>query len=73
MGYPTGSEEEPASVHTPVPGSRLLEAGEHVLVIDHKGRRYLVRLRADGSFHTHAGILSHDLIIGMQCACQSRK
>ena len=45
---------------------RLLSAGEQVLVIDHKGRRYLVRLQDGGAFHTHAGILSHDSIIGMQ-------
>src|ERR1700720_2933919 len=40
--------------------------GEQVLVIDHKSRRYLVRLQEGGAFHTHAGILSHDLIIGRQ-------
>ena len=41
-----------------------MAAGEQVLVIDPKGRRYLVRLQEGGAFHTHAGILSHDTVIG---------
>ncbi len=50
------------------PGSTpgLLGAGERVLLIDHKGRRYLVGLQAGGAFHTHAGIVSHDSIIGRE-------
>ena len=43
---------------------RPLQAGEQVLLIDGKDRRYLVRLDAGGEFHTHAGILPHDQIIG---------
>ena len=43
---------------------RPLVAGEQVMLIDGKDRRYLVRLEAGGEFHTHAGILSHDGIIG---------
>ena len=39
-------------------------AGERVLLIDSKDRRYLVRLVAGGSFQTHAGILDHDEVIG---------
>jgi tRNA (adenine57-N1/adenine58-N1)-methyltransferase catalytic subunit len=35
-----------------------------VLVIDAKDRRYLITLEAGRSFHTHAGILDHDAIIG---------
>jgi tRNA (adenine57-N1/adenine58-N1)-methyltransferase len=35
-----------------------------VLVIDPKNRRYLIRLKEGGSFHTHAGILGHDSLIG---------
>ena len=34
--------------------------------MDHKARRYLVSLTSGGSFHTHAGIVSHDSIIGRQ-------
>jgi len=43
---------------------RPLVAGEQVMLIDGKDRRYLVRLEAGGEFHTHAGILPHDGIIG---------
>jgi tRNA (adenine57-N1/adenine58-N1)-methyltransferase catalytic subunit len=38
--------------------------GEKALLIDGKGRRYLVTLREGGQFHTHAGVTPHDLIIG---------
>ncbi len=34
------------------------------MLIDAKDRRYLVTLREGASFHTHAGILPHDDIIG---------
>ena len=39
-------------------------AGEHVLLLDRKRRRHLIRLVAGGEFHTHAGVLDHDTIIG---------
>jgi tRNA (adenine57-N1/adenine58-N1)-methyltransferase len=41
-----------------------LAHGERVLLIDAKERRYLLRLREGETFHTHAGILAHDDIIG---------
>ncbi len=43
---------------------RPLRPGEQVLLIDGKERRYLVRLQEGGEFHTHAGILPHDQILG---------
>ncbi len=43
-----------------------LIAGDQVMLIDSKDRRYLVRLEAGGEFHTHAGILPHDGIIGSE-------
>ena len=46
------------------PGRGLLAAGERVLLIDAKERRYLVTLVGGSSFHTHAGIVAHDEIIG---------
>jgi tRNA (adenine57-N1/adenine58-N1)-methyltransferase len=46
-------------------GSRLLASGERVLLIDHKRRRYLVTLADGGEFHSHAGVLDHDAIIGL--------
>jgi tRNA (adenine57-N1/adenine58-N1)-methyltransferase len=35
-----------------------------VLLVDAKERRYLVTLHTGGSFHTHAGIVDHDTVIG---------
>jgi tRNA (adenine57-N1/adenine58-N1)-methyltransferase len=41
-------------------------AGERVLFIDGKDRRYLVKLRVGATFHTHAGLIAHDDVIGSQ-------
>ena len=41
-----------------------LQSGETVLMVDSRQRRYLVALRAGGEFHTHAGVVAHDQIIG---------
>ena len=41
-----------------------LQAGEMVLLIDRKKRRYLIDLVSGGEFHTHSGVLSHDELIG---------
>ncbi|MGA2521348.1 MAG: tRNA (adenine-N1)-methyltransferase [Acidimicrobiales bacterium] len=41
-----------------------LAAGERVLLVDPKQRRYLVTLHAGAQFHTHSGILAHDDVIG---------
>jgi tRNA (adenine57-N1/adenine58-N1)-methyltransferase catalytic subunit len=41
-----------------------LAVGERVLLVDAKKRRHLVTLVAGGSFHTHAGIVAHDDLIG---------
>lgn len=41
-----------------------LRAGERALLVDAKGRRYLIELRPGTSFHTHAGIVEHDQLIG---------
>ncbi|MBA3268120.1 MAG: tRNA (adenine-N1)-methyltransferase [Acidimicrobiia bacterium] len=38
--------------------------GERVLLIDGKSRHYLVTLREEGQFHTHAGITAHADIVG---------
>jgi tRNA (adenine57-N1/adenine58-N1)-methyltransferase catalytic subunit len=46
--------------------SARLRAGERVLLIDAKDRRYLVTLREGASFHTHAGIVQHDDVIGTE-------
>jgi tRNA (adenine57-N1/adenine58-N1)-methyltransferase len=48
-------EDEPA---------RPFRPGERVLLIDSKSRRYLVTLAAGGEFHTHAGFVRHEELIG---------
>lgn len=40
-------------------------AGDKVLLVDRKGRRYLLTLEAGREFHFHAGFLGHDEIIGL--------
>jgi tRNA (adenine57-N1/adenine58-N1)-methyltransferase catalytic subunit len=44
--------------------SAPFEPGERVLLIDSRGRRFLVRLKAGATFHYHAGMVPHDLILG---------
>ena len=44
--------------------SRAFVAGDRVLLVDAKRRRHLVTLTEGGEFHTHAGALAHDLLIG---------
>jgi tRNA (adenine57-N1/adenine58-N1)-methyltransferase catalytic subunit len=47
------------------PGSpHPLDAGEKVLLLDRKGRRFLLTLRAGAMFHFHGGHLAHDELIG---------
>ena len=47
-------------------GAGALRAGERVLLVDQKERRYLLRLREGAEFHTHAGIVAHDALIGAE-------
>lgn len=42
----------------------VFRPGDHVLLIDRKGRRYLFPLRTGHVFHTHLGVLPHDAILG---------
>jgi tRNA (adenine57-N1/adenine58-N1)-methyltransferase catalytic subunit len=42
------------------------EPGERALLIDSRGRRYLVRLDPGGTFHFHGGGVRHDLILGAE-------
>ena len=46
--------------------SRPFAAGERVLLLDRKARRYLVTLEEGGEFHTHTGFVPHADIIGAQ-------
>lgn len=43
---------------------RELGAGEQVLLIDSKGRRYLLALTVGEEFHSHSGTVAHDAMIG---------
>jgi len=40
------------------------EPGERALLLDRKGRRYLITLKTGGEFHTHVGFVRHDDLIG---------
>jgi len=40
------------------------ETGERILLVDQRGRRYLVKLQPGQTFHSHGGTVPHDLIIG---------
>lgn len=44
--------------------SKKFVAGEVCLLIDNKGRRYLVDLNDGETFHYHGGMVAHDAIIG---------
>ena len=52
------------SRETPPARSRALAAGERVLLVDRKDRRYLVTLQPGRSFQSHAGVVEHDSVIG---------
>ena len=41
-----------------------LSSGERIVLIDSRQRRYLFTLEPGGEFHSHAGVISHDQIIG---------
>lgn len=43
-----------------------LRVGDRVLLLDSKRRRYLVQLSEGGQFHSHAGYVMHEAIIGSQ-------
>ena len=52
------------SAETPPARSRTLVAGERVLLVDRKDRRYLVTLHPGRSFQSHVGVIEHDSVIG---------
>ncbi|MGH9292274.1 MAG: tRNA (adenine-N1)-methyltransferase, partial [Acidimicrobiales bacterium] len=43
---------------------RRFVEGERALLVDAKGRRYLMRLRSGRTFQSHAGVVEHDEVIG---------
>lgn len=44
--------------------SRVFAAGDKVLLLDSKARRYLVTLAEGGQFHSHSGFVTHEQLIG---------
>ncbi len=46
------------------PGGGPFRAGDRVLLVDTKGRRYLITLADGASFHSHHGFVVHDELIG---------
>ena len=49
-----------------------LTAGDKILMVDRKGRRYLQTLRDGGEFHYHSGYVAHDELIGQPEGCTVR-
>ena len=43
---------------------RPFEPGERALLVDARGRRYMITLQVGGQFHFHQGIVEHDSLIG---------
>ncbi len=48
------------------PTGEPIRDSERVLLLDSKGRHYLVKLQRGGTFHFHGGAVRHDDIIGRQ-------
>lgn len=70
---PTTTDVEPPGAAVPAdPPVRPLEAGEMVLLVDAKARRYLVTLEEGGEFHSHAGFIPHDELIGRDAGREVR-
>jgi tRNA (adenine57-N1/adenine58-N1)-methyltransferase len=43
--------------------SAPFQPGERVLLVDQRGRRFLIRLQRGAAFHFHGGVVPHDLIL----------
>lgn len=46
--------------------TRPFAEGEQIVVVDSKGRQYLVTLAAAGEFHTHTGVVPHTELLGQE-------
>ncbi|CAN5565383.1 MAG: tRNA (adenine-N1)-methyltransferase [Iamia sp.] len=65
-------DDVPAPADEAPPAVRPLAAGEMVLLVDAKHRRYLITLEAGGEFHSHAGFIPHDDLIGRDAGREVR-
>jgi len=68
MTEPGTADDTSTTVASPWGGSLAkpghFAVGDSVLLVDRKRRRYLIRLEAGGTFHSHLGTLAHDELIG---------
>jgi tRNA (adenine57-N1/adenine58-N1)-methyltransferase catalytic subunit len=46
--------------------SRPFTVEEQIVLVDSKGRQYLVTLAEGGEFHTHTGVVPHELLLGQE-------
>ena len=44
--------------------NEILKEGDQIVMIDSRQRRYLINLTLGKEFHTHAGVVAHNDIIG---------
>ena len=51
------------------PARHIFHEGDHALIIDRRGRRYLTQLRAGAKFESHLGAFPHDDLIGADAGC----
>ena len=65
-GTPAPAEEPTAPAVDP------LRPGDLVLLVDGKSRRYLITLEAGGEFHSHAGFVAHDDLLGRDAGREVR-
>lgn len=70
-GAPDGGAAEVGAAPAPDP-ARPLAPGEMVLLVDGKGRRYLVTLQEGAEFHSHAGYVAHDDLLGRDAGREVR-
>lgn len=53
-------------MHANATRTSVFSEGDSALLIDRKGRRYMVRLERSADFHTHIGHFSHDELLGQE-------
>ena len=51
------------------PARHIFHEGDHALIIDRRGRRYLTHLRPGAKFESHLGAFPHDDLIGADTGC----
>ena len=51
------------------PARHIFHEGDHALIIDRRGRRYLALLRSGAKFESHLGAFEHDALIGSEAGC----